>query len=220
MSPDDIAPLFAGPDGSYRFARWDRPIAPVVFGVEDTTLVTLRRALEAVTELAGHPLAETDPDQGANLLIFFFRDWSELLAVPDLGRLVEGLPALVARLEAEGANQYRHFRFEADGAIRACIAFLRMDKDLAALPAETIALSLAAQTILLWSDAAFRTRSPLARSGATLVLRPEIAAVIRAAYDPGLPSSGTDRSHALRLAARITRAAGAEGPRARPASTS
>jgi hypothetical protein len=34
-------------------------------------------------------------------------------------------------------------------------------------------------------------------------LRPEIAAVIRAAYDPVLPVAATDPSHALRLAARM-----------------
>jgi hypothetical protein len=36
-------------------------------------------------------------------------------------------------------------------------------------------------------------------------LRPEIAAVIRAAYDPVLPPMAQDASHALRLAARIAR---------------
>ena len=33
--------------------------------------------------------------------------------------------------------------------------------------------------------------------------RPEIAGVIRAAYDPVLPAVATDASHALRLAARL-----------------
>jgi hypothetical protein len=35
------------------------------------------------------------------------------------------------------------------------------------------------------------------------VLRPEVAAVIRAAYDPVMPAVASDPSHALRLAARI-----------------
>jgi hypothetical protein len=57
--------------------------------------------------------------------------------------------------------------------------------------------------ILLWSDRAFAERSPLARTpdGVT-VLRPGIAAVIRAAYDPVMPAAASDPSHALRLAAR------------------
>lgn len=202
MTPDDIAALFTRSSGEYFFARWARPIVPVVFGTDDATLVTVKGAIEAVVTLAGHTMAETDPEQGANLMIFFFRDWRELLDVPDLDRLVEGLAPLVARLEAEGANQYRHFRLEEDGAIRACIAFIRMDESLAEMPAETVALSLAAQVILLWSDRAFRDCSPLAVVGGTVILNPDIAGVIRAAYGPVMPQSARDPSHALRLAAR------------------
>ncbi len=195
--------LFTRADGGYAFARWQRPIVPVVFGVDDATLATVKGAIEAVVALAGHRMAETDPEQGANLMVFFFRQWRELLDLPDLDRLVEGLGPLVARLEAAGANQYRHFRFEEGGAIRACIAFVRMDESLAQLPAETIALSLAAQVILCWSDTAFRARSVLVRAGEDVVLGPGVAAVIRAAYDPVLPDAARDASHALRLAARI-----------------
>lgn len=203
MTQDEIAALFTRSSGDYVFARWVRPIVPVVFGTDDATLATVRGAVEAVVTLAGHKMAETDPEQGANLMIFFFRDWTELLGVPDLHRLVQGLGPLVAQLDAEGANQYRHFRFEETGAIRACIAFVRMDDSLADMPAETISLSLAAQVILLWSDKAFRDRSPLARAGDAVILSPDIAGVIRAAYNPVLPAAAHDQSHALRLAARI-----------------
>jgi hypothetical protein len=44
----------------------------------------------------------------------------------------------------------------------------------------------------------------LARAGDTTVLRPDIAALIAAAYDRVMPVAATDNSHALRLAARIT----------------
>jgi hypothetical protein len=80
-----------------------------------------------------------------------------------------------------------------------------MDAHLSAVPAETLALSQAVQTILLWSDRAFMDRSPLALTEAGVMLRPEIAGVIRAAYDPVLPAVAQDRSHALRLAARMAR---------------
>ena len=203
MTQDEIAALFTRSSGDYVFARWARPIVPVVFGTDDATLATVKGAVEAVVTLTGHRMAETDPEQGANLMIFFFRDWRELLDVPDLDRLVEGLAPLVARLQAEGANQYRHFRFEETGAIRACIAFIRMDDALAGMPAETIALSLAAQVILLWSDRAFRDRSPLAQMRDTVILSPDIAGVIRAAYDPVMPDMARDPSHAIRLAARL-----------------
>lgn len=202
VTAGEVAALFTRADGGYGFARWHRPIVPVVFGTDDATLAAVKGAIEAVVALAGHRMAETDPEQGANLMVFFVRDWGELLDVPDLDRLVPGLGALVARLEAAAANQYRHFRFEKGGAIRACIAFLRMDAGLAGLPAETVALNLAAQVILAWSDGAFRARSALARAGDRVVLSPAVAAVIRAAYDPVLPDAAQDASHALRLAAR------------------
>ena len=203
LSHDQIAALFTGADGQYRFARWGRPIVPIVFGVEDETLATVKGAIEAVAALSGHKLAETDPELGANLMVFFFRDWEELLGVPNLERLIDGLAPLVDRLAAEGAEQYRAFRFDEKGAIRAAFCFIRMGGNMAKLPAEQIALSLAVQTALLWSDGAFAESSPLAMANGALVLRPDIAGVIRAAYDPVMPPASGDASHALRLAARM-----------------
>jgi hypothetical protein len=206
MEPGAIEALFTRGDGQYLFARWGRPIVPVVFGVEDGSLAVFKGAFEAVVALAGHKMAETDPELGANLMVFCFRDWAELLAVKDLGRLVPELPALVARLEDAGANQYRIFRFEALGAIKAAFVFLRMDAALQAMEAETLALAQAVQTVVLWSDRAFDGTSPLARVGERVILRPEIGAVIRAGYDPVLPAAARDPAHALRLSARIGRA--------------
>ncbi|MBC2837223.1 hypothetical protein [Paragemmobacter straminiformis] len=203
MTPDEIAALFTRADGQYLCARWGRPIVPVVFGVEDATLSVLKGAVEAVVTLAGHKMAETDPELGANLMVFFFRDWSELPEVPNLDRMIPDLGPLCARLAAAGANQYRIFRFDEGGAIKAAFVFLRMDADLASVSAETLALAQAVQTILLWSDTAFHGVSPLALAGGQVILRPEIAAVIRAAYDPVLPAVARDASHALRLAARL-----------------
>ncbi|WP_171117489.1 hypothetical protein [Ruegeria sp. HKCCA5463] len=203
MTPEEIEALFTRESGEFLFARWGRPIVPIVFGVEDETLSTVKGAFEAVVTLAGHKMAETDPELGANCMIFFFRDWQELLDVPDLDRLIPELAPLVGRLVEADANQYRIFRFEEDGAIRAAFVFLRMDTQLSKIPAETLALSQVVQTILLWSDTAFRTQSPLAVAGEMTILRPDVAALIRAAYDPVLPGSAQDASHALRLFARL-----------------
>ncbi|MGY6534501.1 MAG: hypothetical protein ACXIVG_04065 [Pararhodobacter sp.] len=203
MTPQTVAALFTRSDGQYLFARWGRPIVPVVFGVSDATLATVKGAIEAVVALAGHRMAETDPEQGANLMMFFFRNWDELLAVPDLDRLVPGLGPLVARLQDEGANQYRVFRFEADGAIRAAVVFVRMDEEMSAVPAADLALLQAVQTVLLWSDSAFVGNAPLVRAKGVAMLRPDLAALIRAAYDPVLPAMARDPSHALRLMARV-----------------
>jgi len=204
MTPQDIQDLFTRADGTFTCARWGRPIAPIVFGVDEATLQTVKGAIEAVTTLANHQMVETDPELGANLMIFFFRSWNELSELPDLDRMIPDLGPLVDKLKATNANQYRIFRFDEAGAIKASFVFLRMDEDLGALPAETLALSQIVQTILLWSDTAFSNASPLAVVPETgmVILRPDIAAVIRAAYDPVLPAMSQETSHALRLFAR------------------
>ncbi len=203
MKPEDIEALFTRADGQFAFARWGRPIAPVVFGVEEATLQVVKGALEAVTALAGHKMAETDPELGSNLMVFFFSEWEELLEVPGMDRLLPDLGPLVERLSQAQANQYRFFRFDEAGAIKACFVFLRMDAHLSQVPAQTLALSQVVQSYLLWSDEAFRDASPLAVAGDSTILRPDVAGLIRAAYDPVLPGAAADASHALRLFARM-----------------
>ncbi|SHJ32925.1 hypothetical protein SAMN05444000_10791 [Shimia gijangensis] len=205
MTPEQIEALFTRKDGSYTFARWGRPIAPVVFGVEDSTVPVVKGAIEAVATLAGHSMAETDPELGANLMVFFFREWSELLGIPKLEELIPNLGPLVGRLQDADATQYRAFRFDNDGAIQAAFVFVRMTDEMAEIPAESLALIQAVQVALLWSDSAFAQTSPLAvlpDNGAT-VLKPEIAAIIAAAYDRMMPVAANDASHALRLFARL-----------------
>ncbi len=204
MDPKDIEAHFTRSDGSFLFARWGRPLSPIVFGVADETLSVVKGAFEAVCALSGHKMAETDPELGANVMVFFFRDWSELPEVPDLDRMIPDLKPLVERLENADANQYRIFRFDEDGAIKACFVFLRMDENLSAVPADTLALSQVVQSMLLWSDTAFKDRSPLGQvENGAVILRPDIAGLLRAAYDPILPSMAQDPSHALRLFARL-----------------
>ncbi|WP_226781966.1 hypothetical protein [Oceaniglobus trochenteri] len=206
MTPDEVTALFTRRDGSFAFARWGRPIVPVVFGVDDATLPVIKGAIEAVVTLAGHKMAETDPELGANLMVFFLRDWAELRELDGLERMIPDLLPLLDRLTAADANQYRIFRFDADGGIKAAFVFLRMDRHLSDIPAETLALSQAVQVILLWSDSAFAERSPLATGpGGETFLRPEIGAVVRAAHDPLLPVAATDAAQALRIFARMGR---------------
>jgi hypothetical protein len=111
---------------------------------------------------------------------------------------------VVDRLQAVEANQYRAFRFDNFGAIQACFVFLRVDEALEQLTADSLALAQMVQAMLLWSPTVFRDKSPLAvLENGTTVLRPEIAAVLRAAYDPTMPARADDPSHALRMEARI-----------------
>lgn len=191
MTPEQIAELFTRQDGTYLCARWGRPVAPVIFGLADESLDIFRAAIRAGFAHAGHPVAETDPEMGANLMLFFLRDWAELEEVPDLDRLT-GQPGLPARLQADDADQYRLFRFDADGGIRACMGFLRMTGALAEAHPATLA-----ETVTMRSALSFaRDIAP----------SPEMAALIRAAYDPVLPLAATDPAHALRLAARMAAA--------------
>lgn len=202
MEASKVERLFTHTDG-YRFARWGRPIVPVVFGVDDATLSIVKGALEAVVFMAGHKMSDTDPELGANLLFFFFRDWEELAETPDLDRLVPEFEHLLARLKASDAHHYRLFRFDEAGAIKAVFVFIRMSKALSKVPAEDLALAEAAQVMLLWSEQAFADVGPLGKTGDQVVLRPDIAAVIKAGYDPVMPTMAEDASHALRLSARL-----------------
>lgn len=206
MDATAIEALFTRESGEYAFAKWGRPIAPVAFGVTDETLTIIKGALEAVCMLSGHQMAETDPELGSNMMWFFLQDWDELAGVPKLDHLIPELDTLLGRLKAADANQYRIFRFDEAGAIKACFVFLRMDEHLNSVSADTLVLSQVAQSFLLWSDLAFRETSALAVAGETTVLHPDIGEVIRAAYDPVMPVAAQDASHALRLAARIATA--------------
>lgn len=204
ITPEAIEAAFTRSEGGFHFARWRRPIAPIVFGVEDKTLEVVKGALEAMTQAIGHSMAETDPELGSNMMFFFFRDWRELLGVKGLDRMVPELGGLVSKLSRAEANQYRLFRFEAEGAISAVFVFLCMDQTLADIPAEEVALAQVAQSLVLWSDSAFIGQSPLGKlpNGVT-VLRPDVALLLKAAYDPILPDISQDKSHALRLFARL-----------------
>jgi len=203
VTTDEIVAMFSRSGSEYAFARWGRPIAPVVFGVTEETLSVVKGAFEAVSTLAGHPMEDVDQEFGSNCMMFFFREWKELLDVPDLERLVPDLGPLVDRLTQAGATRYRVFRFDENGAIQAAFVFLRMQGVMTELPAEVLALGQVVQIMLAWSDAAFQDRSPLAVAGEAIILRPEIADLIRAAYDPVMPVAAQDASHALRLAARM-----------------
>ncbi len=207
MTPEEVEAMFRRSGGEFAFARWGRPIAPMILGVDDASLPVLKGAIEAVVKLAGHELTEADPELGTNLMVIFLRDWRELSDTPKMCDLVPGLADLVARLKAQGADQYRLFHYDPDGAIRAAFVFLRMSDEMAAQPAATLALGQMVQVILSWSDTAFQGRSPLAVApGSELaVLKPEIAALVQAAYDPVLPQSSADPAHALRLWARLAR---------------
>lgn len=203
MDQTQIETLFTGPDGTYRFARWGRAIAPVVFGVDDATVALMRDAAQALCAVCNHSLTETDPELGSNLMFFFCADWGELADLPNLDQMIPDLTDRVAQLKAANANQYRLFRFDDHGAIRACFVFLRMDEVLAKQAADDLALDQMTRVMVTWARDAWNTQSPLAKAGEQAVLRADVADLLRAAYDPVMPAAEHDPTHALRLLARL-----------------
>ncbi|MEL6336500.1 MAG: hypothetical protein AAFQ88_07605 [Pseudomonadota bacterium] len=210
LSEARVAALFTRSDGTYRFARWGRPLVPAVFGLPEVEERALIETVRAVASLGPGAAAE-DPDMGANFLVFFCSDWTELRAVPGLPKLVPDLERLTAVLAAAGANQYRIFGFDPDrdpgregqpGAIRVCITLLRLDDNLEALGPRGLALSQTVMGLLLWSDHAFTRESTVATFEGTerTLVKPWVQAVIRAAYSPGLPDAAEEEWHARQLA--------------------
>jgi hypothetical protein len=204
IKKDSIEAYFTRSDGKYIFARWGRPIAPVVFGIQDETLITLKTAIQSMVGLANHELAETDPELGSNALFFFFLSWDELLEVKDLDKIIPDLGNLVERLKSIQANQYRFFRFDADGGIKAVFTFICMDENLSSVSAEVLCLNQVVHMFLLWSDDAFKHKSPtLVAKNGRVILNPIIGEIIRAVYEPTMPLFSDDKSHALRAQARV-----------------
>ncbi|MBR9862284.1 MAG: hypothetical protein GYB24_02475 [Rhodobacteraceae bacterium] len=201
------APLFTASDTTYRFARWGRPLAPVVFGVGDESLPHLKEAIAQTVGITGGVLAETDPELGANFMWFFCRNWSELAAVPNLDKLLPNFQRLMASLEEQGASRYRSFGFDREGAVQLCIVLIRVDAATEAMSLQTLGTSETFQSLLTWGEGAFADESPIAiiKSNNMCIVKPEYAAIVRAAYDPMMPAATEDPSHALRLSARATK---------------
>lgn len=201
FSVQEIENLFTSKDGTYNFVRWGRPIAPVVFGVDDTTLGYIKDAITQTVAVTGGTLAELDPELGANFMWFFCTDWDEISAVTDLAELVPNLNEIVQGLNKNNVNEHRMFIFDSAGAIKMCLLFLRMKGTVADLTVQTLVVGETLQSLLVWGQDAFTTQSPIAviKENGICIVKPDFASLVRAAYDPILPSSAIDASHALRL---------------------
>ena len=202
--PNNTARFFTRSDGGYHFARWGRAVAPIVFGVEDESLAAIKSTMARVVGISGQKLAETDPELGANFMWFFCKDWDELAEVPNLGKLFADFDGLLKGLKSANASRHRTFSFDQDGGIKLCVVLIRMDKQTADMPIQTLVTGETLQSLLVWGEGAFDSFSPIAviKDSGICIVKPEIAAMVRAAYDPALPVSTDDASHALRLSAR------------------
>jgi len=207
----EIEALFTRSDGSFRFARWGRALAPAIYGTDAAGSALFEETIASLAGLAGLNLVEEDPELGANFLVFMVNDWRDLSAIPHLDKLIPDLAKLVSMLSGAGANQYRIFGFDGDGAIRICVTLIRYDEDMRQVSAQTVAVSQTVMALLLWSDHAFTGTSPIATiEGGRTVVKPWHADLIRAAYDRVLPPCATDPAFALRLAARMAVVGGSD----------
>lgn len=204
---ENPAILFTAPDQTYHFARWGRPLAPVVFGVGDESLPHLKDAIAMTVGISGGTIAETDPELGANFMWFFCREWAELREVPNLDQLIPNFDALVDGLTAQGATRYRSFGFDREGAIQLCVVLIRVDAATERLSLQTLGTSETFQSLLTFGENAFDAQSPIAmiKANNLCIVKPEYAAVVRAAYDPMMPAASNDASHALRVSARAVK---------------
>ena len=196
--------LFTSPNQRYHFARWGRPIAPVVFGVGDENLPHLKDAIAMTVGISGGMLVDTDPELGANFMWFFCRDWDEMLVIPDLDKLIPNFVNLITELQEKNATRYRSFGFEKNGAIQLCVVLIRVDAATERMSLQTLGTSETFQSLLTFGENAFDVHSPIAtiKVNNLCIVKPEYAAVVRAAYDPALPAASNDPAHALRVSAR------------------
>ena len=204
LTAEQVENLFTT-DGKYHFARWGRPIAPVVFGTDDDSLGAIKDAFQTVALLADMKLADVDPEFGSNFLVFFCSDWSEIAEVPDLHHLIPNLDDVLGQLTKQNANQYRKFMFDEGGAIKLAVLLLRYDDEMASVSVQALATAQMAQTMLVWGRMAFAFKSPIGmiEENNMAIVRPVIAALIRSAYDKTMPNAADDVSHAIRLSARV-----------------
>ena len=161
MSDNPVQSLFLR-DGKYHFSRWAKPLSPVIFGVDDSSLIAIKEAFSDVLSLTPLELSDFDPNLGANLLMFFCSKWDELSTIPNLNKLIPNLSDLLETLDQNQANQYRTFSFSRDGAINFVVVLLKYDLELSSVSVQTLAVGQMFQSILLWSPEAFRDYSPIA----------------------------------------------------------
>ena len=135
---------------------------------------------------------------------FFCKEWEEILSVPDLKKLIPNLNDIVKKLQTTSTKSYRIFAFDNEGGIKMCVQLIKVSDETAEMSIQALATGETFQCLVLFSSKAFIDESPIAQISQNnlCVPKPEYAALVRAAYDPVLPVSSQDKSHALRLFAR------------------
>ena len=58
LSLEEIEALFTGDNNTFHFARWNRPIVPIVFGVDDETLTHLKSSIVTTVGITGNKIED------------------------------------------------------------------------------------------------------------------------------------------------------------------
>ncbi|MCX7644165.1 MAG: hypothetical protein N2Z62_02570 [Rhodobacteraceae bacterium] len=204
MTPAEVAAFFTHGDGSYRFARWVRPIVPFVVGGGEGFAACIRHGLAEVAAISGHPAEPEGAPVDLTWAVLGVERWRDLPALPGAEAAIPGLAALATRLEAQDATQFRSFRRAAAGGIAGVTTVLRLPRLLERFPAEVVGVRQAVLAHLTWSVPKLTSWNMMDEAHR---LRPEMVALLRAAYAPGLPAAADDAGHAACLAAAMSAAA-------------
>ena len=206
-SPLDITAiekLFTQSNGVFHFARWGRPIAPVIFGVDDATLGAVKTVMTQVLAITGQVMVETDPEMGANFIWIFCADWAEVQNLPDIDKLLPHWAQTQIKLREQKSNSYRYIAYDGDGAIRFCALVIKIAGAYGQQPLPVIATTQILQSLCSFAPNKFAQDSPIALDhNGVCSIKPPYRAVLQAAYDPVLPAASADATLALRLKARV-----------------
>jgi len=94
LSLEEIEALFTGDNNTFHFARWNRPIVPIVFGVDDETLTHLKSSIVTTVGITGNKIEETDPELGANFMWFFVKNGAKFYLYLTFRNLYQTLKTL------------------------------------------------------------------------------------------------------------------------------
>jgi hypothetical protein len=180
-------------DRRFLFAKWAKPIVPAFYGLEASSMTIMRSGLERAARICGAKLGEDDHVYGANLVFIVCQDWSELNKSPVLRAFVSAPEQLSRVLTASKTNQYRLFKTAKENGIEIALVLLRMDEKLSSLPPQAMALSQAAQALLVTADDAFAKDNPvtIGRHGRGLLKR-WMQRLLEAAYREETPAYSED----------------------------
>jgi hypothetical protein len=206
VTPDEIAAYFTKPNGEFLFRRWASPIVPHAFGPTAPESEVLYQAFDTISALSGHPVVRAPDGVGMNLTFFFINEASDMMKLPGAEGFLGMLAMLVKQLMSGKSALRRNFTTDdKTGAISQMTMIARTSGWLRHHPPESLALRLAVLTHLTWALRRDQKAPPLLVADAPGGVHPNVAAILRVAYDPSLPDASTDKALCTQIADLIAK---------------